>query len=77
MIFTLPWRGRVGERSEPGWGELHEEDHPLPTAIAIARRSTSPLQGEVKKTQCGMRITGLMVAPLDDSAAARLMSARS
>jgi len=18
---TLPWRGRVGERSEPGWGE--------------------------------------------------------
>src|SRR5207244_835410 len=20
--FTLPWRGRVGERSEPGWGEL-------------------------------------------------------
>src|SRR5205823_3077507 len=20
-VFTLPWRGRVGERSEPGWGE--------------------------------------------------------
>src|SRR5437588_618231 len=21
-LFTLPWRGRVGERSEPGWGDF-------------------------------------------------------
>ena len=34
--LTLPWRGRVGERSEPGWGELHclTKTHPHPTRFA-------------------------------------------
>src|SRR5262245_32722311 len=37
--ITLPWRGRVGARSAPGWGEQHvrllvfKRGHPHPTAF--------------------------------------------
>src|ERR1043166_1658271 len=51
--LTLPWRGRVGARSAPGWVELRSKRrkkiHPHPTAFAARKRSTSPLQGEVKR----------------------------
>src|ERR1051325_11900377 len=51
--LTLPWRGRIGARSAPGWGELRSKRRkkipPHPTAFAARKRSTSPLQGEVKR----------------------------
>ncbi len=46
-----PLEGRVGERSEPGWGEVLSMDHPTPTALAPLKRSTLPLQGRVSKTE--------------------------
>src|ERR1043165_3341800 len=48
--LTLPWRGRVGARSAPGWGELRSKQiHPHPIAFVARKQSTSPLQGEVKR----------------------------
>jgi hypothetical protein len=56
---ALTRRGRVGARSAPGWGELRSKRrkkiHPHPTAFAARKRSTSPLQGEVKRAS-GPRI---------------------
>src|ERR1700747_3053371 len=54
----LEGEGRSPERQRrrAGWGELrskrHKKIHPHPTAFAARRRSTSPLQGEVKRACC-------------------------
>ncbi len=47
-----PWRGGVGERSEPG-GASFATDHPTPTAFASLRQSTLPLQGRVIEQAAG------------------------
>ncbi len=44
-LFTSPWRGEVGERSEPGGGGLRCATYsPHPDML---RMSTLPLQGRV------------------------------
>jgi len=35
--FTLPWRGKVGERSSPGWGDVIT----APKSIDKFRRATA------------------------------------
>jgi hypothetical protein len=50
MSFTLPWRGKVAERSEAERGELAGAKI-TPSRSRFAG-STSPLQGEVKRV-CG------------------------
>jgi tRNA pseudouridine32 synthase/23S rRNA pseudouridine746 synthase len=56
-LFTSPWRGEVGERSEPGGGEL-PKDHPTPlTALRAASDPPPPGEGERK-------ITWLALTPL-------------
>ncbi len=56
-LFTSPWRGEVGERSEPGGGEL-PKDHPTPlTALRAASDPPPPGEGESK-------ITWLALTPL-------------
>src|SRR5689334_11125925 len=55
-LFTLPWRGRVGERSSPGWGEDSVGCHGLESVVVSITpprsltRATLPLQGRVKKS---------------------------
>src|SRR5213083_305504 len=54
LDFTLPCRGRVGERSEPGWGpsfreiELAARPHPAAPALRSGGRP-SPWQGRAKE----------------------------
>src|SRR5262249_7554832 len=49
-LFTLPCRGRVGERSEPGWGVSPPiPPHPAPTEPNSFAASTLPLKGRVKQ----------------------------
>ncbi len=57
---TLPWRGRVAERSEAGRGALTKDESPPPGRL---RRPTSPLR-EVK------RVRGTLM-PLSPARAAR------
>jgi FAD/FMN-containing dehydrogenase/Fe-S oxidoreductase len=48
--FTLPWRGRVGERSEPGWGESRgDQGSPHPAASRMLGGDPPPPgEGEVR-----------------------------
>ena len=51
-MLTLPWRGRVGSHSEPGWGDLSTRtvfDAERPSPRSRFARST-PLQGRVRRT---------------------------
>jgi hypothetical protein len=43
-LFTSPWRGEVGSRSEPGGGDFFLLFTPPRSRLA---RSTLPLQGRV------------------------------
>ena len=55
FFFTLPWSGRVAARSGAGWGDtaagIAAVLSPPPDRLRSIerRRSTSPLQGEVKE----------------------------
>src|SRR5205814_2339356 len=51
--FTLPCRGRAGERSEPGWGRASSSIVPCgtPPPRAAYREPTPPLPGGGKKNQ--------------------------
>ncbi len=72
-VFTLPWRGRVGEaahtRCEPGWGDLSTEGiSPHPASL---RSATLPLQGRVDASRAS-RITKRTEQRRGRSAAAAL-----
>src|SRR5262245_16887991 len=53
LHLTLPWRGRVGERSEPGWGEPQEKLTP-PRRL----RSLRSLDGDPPPPGEGDRVRG-------------------
>jgi acetyl esterase len=48
--FTLPWRGRVGERSEPGWGDNAFHGTAPPRACG----ATLPWRGRAKRLPGGV-----------------------
>jgi hypothetical protein len=51
FFFTLPLAGRVGERSEPGWGsKTSPRPPPRPLSLSL-QRSTLPTRGRDKKAR--------------------------